>query len=77
MVRGAPRYHSKNSMNPNNFFTDSVYQHYNQEEEDFELYRADSFDRFCRRGSPDEGNNRQTVETPPPVEKAVEGMIKL
>jgi len=32
-----------------------VYQHYNEDEEDeYGIYRADSFDRFCRRGSPDD-----------------------
>lgn len=52
------------------------YQHYVEEDEDYELYRADSFDRFCRRGSPDD-ENKSATPTPPPVEKAEEGFWKV
>lgn len=53
------------------------YQHYVEKDEDYELYRADSFDRFCRRGSPDEENKRTGQATPPPIEKAEEGFKKM
>jgi len=33
--------------------SNSIYHHYEENDDDYELYRADSFDRFCRRGSPD------------------------